>query len=708
MSVDINGAITQWLTNVLREIGDPDGLRDHADELKKQAEHIKAVHAQMATKVQSSSWSGADYEAFSFAWQEHAKLAEDTTNSIQSMANGVDEHAERSWEIFKEVIGISLEILEILAIGLLLSWIFAGITNLLWARVAPLIERIVQIMERYRAMLADFAEWARGVGSSAGKVGEKIGTAIGKGVEKVFSELPDEARTYVNFYLADAAAPTLSGRDVAWADNAWQIGLFFGMDIGNHLVKYAVESINFGKRLTGVVEDASAQGGMNARSDLRSEGSLATDGAAAEVEGTAPSADAVDLFGDAASGDARSKTPPVREADQPSAPSAPSVRGDSGSTESPLAAEARAIGSHHATRLRDVRLESEPVTVEWPAAEPRDVGLTGSVRVREAAAPELQESAGARATRNARSSSASGRAEQVRFSNDSETGESIRIARPGGDEDALSLSYRGPNMIRTVRPDTPSEIPHSEAPTTETPLPAEAHPSTPAHAAPEAGTPQSAQMERAIPHPEAPTTETPLPAEPHPGLAHDSPSHPSELLPPAHETPVDVFSDVDRAVTRMDEVLSPHPTVNASEEFGSPGSTEYLKGHEPYQKKSLGEAVKDGVNEAIFTVVGNLETNAAIAHRNGTDTQLTWEQVGLQALGGTMAGVRQTLFHSLPVGDRFGYRNEPLGSPSLLRWLASAPVSWAYYSMYLTAKEAVLHGIAGQTTPTEITRANSQ
>ncbi|MEU9381526.1 WXG100 family type VII secretion target [Streptomyces sp. NPDC048279] len=886
MSVDINGAIAEWLTNVLREIGDPDGLREHAEELQKQADHVRAVHAQLAAEVGSSSWSGADYDSFSSAWHEHAKLAEDTANSLQATANQVDDHADRTWEIVKEVIGIALEILEILAIGLLLSWLMAGIANLIWARIAPLIERIVELLARFRAMLGDFAEWAKEVGSTAGKVGEKIGTMIGRGAEKFITELPDYTLAYAKFYLAEAITPALSGRDVAWADNAWQTALFFGMDIGNNLIESGLESI-FGKAFRGAVDEASVTG-RSARAE-GAEGSVSVDGAAARTEGGA-SPDPVDVDRDVR-GDAGSETSSVAESDHAAARS---VRGDAGSADTHGASGDRTAGGDLEAGLRDVRLESEPVVGEqgvpaWAEAE-GSAGSTSrladSAAVRKTAAPSLREAPGSGENR-VRSASRSSRPQEFSMSSDGDSVRSVRMVRPGdeplpyrgGPEIARPVGPGGASKVslpegsavktapsepplgaaahdadaptadaaRSARPEHASDGPIPQRPQGETPHAAEPHPGDPAHeAVPEAdparvarpegtsetprpGTPvaeapppeaplgapareaiaetgparalrpegtaretpvpeprvkvdpaaevrpgaashdadaltadaaRGARPEHAPegPLPERPQVETPHSAETRPGSpVHDtvpetgpapavrpetapapavraeaphaeapvreglpgahspdpaSPSLPRTTESPAavHGTPVDgtSFPDVEADALRMGDILSPRSSIR-TDEFRVPDSSKLPDTHKPFEPKTLADSVLAGAKEGFNILIGNLQTNAVINYIHHADQHVSGEQFGLQVLGGFLGGFRQSLYHSLPVGERFGYRSEQPGQASIMHWLfSSQPVSWAYYSMYLTAKEAIINGASGQTTPTELTRPNGQ
>ncbi|MER6537375.1 WXG100 family type VII secretion target [Streptomyces sp900105755] len=878
MSVDINGAIAEWLTNVLREIGDPDGLRKHAEELQQQADHVRSVHAQIAADVNSSPWSGSDYEAFSSAWQEHAKLAEDTANSLQATANQVDDHADRTWAIVKEIIGIALEILEILAIGLLLSWLLAGIANLIWARVAPLIERIVQLLERFRAMLGDFAEWAKEVGSTAGKVGEKIGTMIGRGTEKVITDVPEYARAYVNFYLAEAITPALSGRDVSWAENAWTTGVFFGFDYFNTFVREAAASIRLGSIFADAAEETSARAGTSAATDLSPERSLAVDGADVEGQGAVPP-DPANLFrdvpGKAGGSGARSGSAPLQETDGAAA----RIHGVPGSADAGSALNAQAAGTDAEAWLSEAHLgpgADEQELSSWDGVGRRGrsaTDLADGASVRKGAAPSVREAPGSGPNR-ARSTSRVGQPQEIPTFSDGDSVRSVHIVRPG---DEAPLSYEGgPDITRPLgsagtskvslpensvvkaapsegslgtsahdaaapesgaaarnsRPEHTSDEPTSERPQVETRHFAEAHPSPPAREAvpevhpaepirpegtpetprpatpvaetPPAEAPPGARAHEAVPEagpvraarsedtPETPVldskaspaakdrpeiaahdaaapesgaaarnsrpehiaegpfperlqVETPRAAEARPGTpAHEalleaSPAQPirpeGTLKPSRPETPVVQSSspaspslprtpdspasvhgqqadtslpNVDADALRMGDILSPRTSVRTNE-FRVPEPSKLPETHKPFEPKTLADSVTAGAKEGFNIVIGNLQTNAVVNHIHNADQQVTAQQFGLQVLGGFLGGTRQSLFHTLPVGERFGYRGEQPGQASIMHWLFSAtPVSWAYYSMYLTAKEAILNGASGQSTPTEITRQTNQ
>jgi hypothetical protein len=86
-----------------------------------------------------------------------------------------------------------------------------------------------------------------------------------------------------------------------------------------------------------------------------------------------------------------------------------------------------------------------------------------------------------------------------------------------------------------------------------------------------------------------------------------------------------------------------------------------------------------------------------------TGQDLSAKEFGVNiALGGVMAGTRQGLFHHLPVGERFAYLNQPENVPAIQRWIASTPITWSFYAMYFTLKDALNNAIFEMPTPTEL------
>jgi hypothetical protein len=136
----------------------------------------------------------------------------------------------------------------------------------------------------------------------------------------------------------------------------------------------------------------------------------------------------------------------------------------------------------------------------------------------------------------------------------------------------------------------------------------------------------------------------------------------------------------------------------APDTAGRAGQT--LSTHKPFEPKTGRESLYAGLKEGFNVMAGNMETDGIVAHVTGQ--KQSGEGYALEVLGGVLGGVRQGFFHALPVGERFGYRNQPENSPEILRWLSSTPLAWSYYAMYLTTKTAIMNGINGQTTPTEL------
>ncbi|MDX2709862.1 WXG100 family type VII secretion target [Streptomyces sp. PA03-6a] len=694
--MDINEAIAEWLTTIFREIGDPTGLGDHAEALRVQANQVRAVHTQIAAEVESSSWSGLDSQAFGSAWQQHANAAEDTAAILYASSQQIDQHAERSWKIVKEIIGIALEILEILAAGLALSWILAGIMDFIWVRLAPLIEQILGLVARFRAMLARFAEAVAEAGRAVGQIGEKVGVLLGRGIEKVVLELPDNARAFAGFYLAEAVPPAMSGRSVNWKDNAWQTAIFFGVDIGHNLIEAGLEATKIGKSIRGGIEGTPRRG--DSESDFVSEASTETGNLAVRGnpgtrhnsidysshslpmerrnEGHSDGAD------HAVKSDSLDGSGQVRRNEHGDRDSAwrleqevdAKTQGGAGRP------DAGAISLPPASRRSTMRLVSEPAAVgkhsESARPEsPRSVVSTNDTIDSLKISETPHKSPGA----------------SVREASGSESKKVTRSAfldhevAPPRSLDGESVASQTP---------TPSIIGEHHLPA----LPHQARDLEPAPTVPQISTSSPGPNPEMVPSGEV----SPVMHSPDTTLQFLS-----ESSTPAHvhETHAGVVPYGAReSGTSLVETSPPlHTSVSASklsDHLNDQAAAERAAMHKGFEPKTGRQSLYAGLKEGFNIFLGNVETNAIVAHINHKERN--GEAYALELLGGFLGGLRQGLFHGLSVGERFGYRNELPDSPSVMRWLASTPLSWSYYGMYLTGKEAILHGISGEMTPTQI------
>ncbi|MFB7507501.1 hypothetical protein, partial [Streptomyces broussonetiae] len=245
--MDINGAIVDWLVRVMQEMGDPSSLHDHGRELSAHAGQLRALRSTVEETAGNVVWQGPDADAYRQALNDQLHLLTHTANALEATGQQAQEHSQKAWIIVKEVMGIILEILEILAVGMLLSWLGGLALDWVLARVLPLMERILEALAKFRTYLADFTKFLRSVGSSFGPTGARIGEGLGKLTESlVIDTLPGQARAYPGFYVAVAVPKLLSGRPVDWKGNAWQLGLFFGFDTALGLAEGALKDSALG------------------------------------------------------------------------------------------------------------------------------------------------------------------------------------------------------------------------------------------------------------------------------------------------------------------------------------------------------------------------------------------------------------------------------------------------------------------------------
>ncbi|SFF47242.1 hypothetical protein SAMN05216251_115102 [Actinacidiphila alni] len=254
--MDINDAIAGWITSVIRELGEPSALVPQGAAFTESAARLRAVHE--ASQQSTSGWTGPDADAYEAAMREHADAVTEAATLLETTGAKVDDHASKAWAIVKEVFGIILEILEVLLAGMALTWLFSWLADLLWLRLLPLMRSVLALLVRFRSLMADFTEFLQRVGSLAGRLGERFGEFIGKTLESaVIDYLPAEARGFTGFYVGAAVPQLMSGRPVDWKNNAWQIAVFTGFDMGLYMVQDVLEKTVAGAALKNLIEGKS-------------------------------------------------------------------------------------------------------------------------------------------------------------------------------------------------------------------------------------------------------------------------------------------------------------------------------------------------------------------------------------------------------------------------------------------------------------------
>ncbi|MFJ2478459.1 hypothetical protein ACIOWI_36995, partial [Streptomyces sp. NPDC087659] len=179
-------------------------------------------------------------------------MIDETANHYQNMSEATQNHAQKSTVIVKEIIGIALEIIELLLAGVILTRLFSWIADLLWARITDLMKEIADLLSKFRSLLAQFTEFLKSTGGVMGRVGGVVGGQV----EKILIVyLPEYTRAFTGFYLASGVPQLMSGRPVDWKTNAWQVAVFCAFDAGLNLLEDAIEitkiGINFKNFVTG-------------------------------------------------------------------------------------------------------------------------------------------------------------------------------------------------------------------------------------------------------------------------------------------------------------------------------------------------------------------------------------------------------------------------------------------------------------------------
>src|SRR5215475_11591619 len=109
--IDVNGEIAGWITDVLREMGDPGQLDEQSQTIALHAAELRSIYGELNNQVAQMQWSGTAAEAHVDAWQQHAALAAAAVQNLEQAQQAMATHSNKAWAIVREIIGIILEIL---------------------------------------------------------------------------------------------------------------------------------------------------------------------------------------------------------------------------------------------------------------------------------------------------------------------------------------------------------------------------------------------------------------------------------------------------------------------------------------------------------------------------------------------------------------------------------------------------------------------
>jgi hypothetical protein len=231
--MDINGAIADFIVGVLEQMGDPHQLHPASGAFADQAANLRALQETLSRPA-ASGWDGDAAEANQSMLHFHAALVESAANELETAGQTMDDHTSKAWEIVREIIGLILEILELLAAGAALTWLGGLLADLIWARMAPLMQRILKLLTDFRTLLRQFTANMQRFGTVAGRIAEIAESVL-------VDYVPVYARAYPGFVIANAVPSLLSGRKFDWRTDAWQTAIFSGVDLTVNLFSGAFE-----------------------------------------------------------------------------------------------------------------------------------------------------------------------------------------------------------------------------------------------------------------------------------------------------------------------------------------------------------------------------------------------------------------------------------------------------------------------------------
>src|SRR5579859_1857647 len=216
---DINGALSAWIVGVFAALGDPNKVQESAQPLVNHANEIRLVHENLTTTTKSLSWSGPGADAHSQNLRKQVRVADEAAANLETAQKLVTQHADQTQYVAQQVVGVILEIVETLAIGMALTALFSALADVAWVRLGSLIQRVMGWIMRFRMALRGFVK-------SMTELSEITGQ-LAKGLETLIVDYaPAYTRALPGFYIADAVPQLMTGRPVDWGGNAWQIALF--------------------------------------------------------------------------------------------------------------------------------------------------------------------------------------------------------------------------------------------------------------------------------------------------------------------------------------------------------------------------------------------------------------------------------------------------------------------------------------------------
>jgi len=121
--VDIYGIISDWLVWVLQQFGQPLSLGRSATAFSDHAADLRALTAPAHSGRPQHRLVRGRRNRHAAYWQSHATLFDQAAEHLDAAQKRLDEHLQKVWAIFREIIGVILEIVELFAVGAALTWL---------------------------------------------------------------------------------------------------------------------------------------------------------------------------------------------------------------------------------------------------------------------------------------------------------------------------------------------------------------------------------------------------------------------------------------------------------------------------------------------------------------------------------------------------------------------------------------------------------
>ncbi|MEZ0068577.1 WXG100 family type VII secretion target [Streptacidiphilus sp. MAP12-20] len=179
--MNINGAIAGKVAQVLSLLdlpwpgGDPAALRRFAGEWRTMAGELTGTADHLDASVRSvvgPSWRGSAADAFSAHWQQQHHAMQQSAQNFQLVAKELDAYADQAEQIIEAIVEIALEIAEFELAGAFLTFVTAGISDLVAAaasgeralKIVQLIDKFITLAKRAEKVVTELIEKVRKLG----------------------------------------------------------------------------------------------------------------------------------------------------------------------------------------------------------------------------------------------------------------------------------------------------------------------------------------------------------------------------------------------------------------------------------------------------------------------------------------------------------------------------------------------------------------